>query len=119
MDPEILKKLNTVRRQYLQLVEPNKLRWPDASILKAPTIQSWIYDNLFNKDRIPYSPPDRYQLRVLKPLITNIERAFDDPEEDVRLLFHRIRRVATYGHSLLLPSSLSALINHSAASFQC
>lgn len=28
-------------------------------------------------------PPERYQLRVLKPLASKIEKAIEDPEEDV------------------------------------
>lgn len=31
-------------------------------------------------------PPERYQLRVLKPLLSKIEQAIEDPEEDVGIL---------------------------------
>ena len=89
MDANIRTKLNTLRRQYLQLVEPNKLRWPDAATLKAPDVQSWIYTNLFTSDTNSALPPERYQLRVLKLLISKIEKAIDDPEEDVcHFFFH-------------------------------
>ncbi|KAF2205291.1 hypothetical protein GQ43DRAFT_362745 [Delitschia confertaspora ATCC 74209] len=82
MDPETQKRLEIVRRQYFQLVEPSQLRWSAGSVLKAPSVQSWIYDNLFNSDKISSLPPDRYQLRVLKFLTALVERAIDDPEED-------------------------------------
>jgi hypothetical protein len=76
--------LHILRRQYFQLVEPHQLTWPDNTILKDPHIQSWMYAQMFDGDHIEFPPPDHYQLRVLKPLISKLENAIEDPEEDVR-----------------------------------
>ncbi|KAH7374368.1 putative methyltransferase-domain-containing protein [Pyrenochaeta sp. MPI-SDFR-AT-0127] len=74
--------LRILRRQYFQLVEPSQLRWPDTDVLKAPEVQSWLFANLFDVDRITSPPLERYQLRVLKLLISKLEKSIDDPEED-------------------------------------
>ncbi|KAF2191476.1 hypothetical protein K469DRAFT_656402 [Zopfia rhizophila CBS 207.26] len=87
IDPDTRSKLTTLRRQYFQLVEPAHLRWMDTVILKAPNVQQWIYTNLFDSNKITSSPPERYQHRVLKALISKLEIAMDDPEEDVWMLF--------------------------------
>ncbi|ORX96440.1 putative methyltransferase-domain-containing protein [Clohesyomyces aquaticus] len=82
MDPATQAQLTILRRQYFQLVEPTHLRWPDDKILKTFPVQSWIFDNLFDRDKIPSAPPDRYRLRILKILVSNLERAIEDPDED-------------------------------------
>jgi hypothetical protein len=87
LDPNLQSTLLTLRRQYLQLVEPAQMRWPDAHTLKAPHVQSWIYHQLFRAENIPSPPPPPYQQRVLKLLISKIESAFEDPEQDVCLAF--------------------------------
>lgn len=79
MDPQLL----LFRRQYLQLFEPDFLAWPPKQLLRDPAVQSWLYANLFNIDRNSKLPPERYQLRVLKPLLAKIEQSIEDPEEDV------------------------------------
>lgn len=76
--------LRILQRQYLQLVDPSQLRWPDAQILKSPEVQSWIFLRMFDESSVKSPPPERYQLRVLKLLIAKLERAIVDPEEDVR-----------------------------------
>ncbi|KAF1834894.1 hypothetical protein BDW02DRAFT_316006 [Decorospora gaudefroyi] len=81
-DPKISSQLRILLRQYFQLVEPHQLRWPDDSILKAPEVQSWFFENLFDTANITSPPPDRYQLRILKQLIAKLERSINDPEED-------------------------------------
>lgn len=86
IDSSSLLQLKTLRRQYLQLVEPAQLRWPDAQTLKAPQVQIWIFHNFFDLDHVSHPPPDRYQLRVLKLLVSKLESAIDDPEEDVWFL---------------------------------
>jgi hypothetical protein len=78
-----MQNLTTLRRQYLQLVEPSQLRWLEGSTLKQPQTQSWIYENFFDTNKIAHLPPQRYQLRVLKILIAKIEESIEDPEEDV------------------------------------
>lgn len=84
VDAGILSQLRVLQRQYLQLVEPSQLRWPSDRVLMASDVQSWMFTNLFDLDRVKSPPPERYQLRVLKLLISKLERSIDDPEEDVR-----------------------------------
>ncbi|KAF2277924.1 uncharacterized protein EI97DRAFT_374076 [Westerdykella ornata] len=79
IDPDLQK----LCRQFFQLVDVQQLRWPESQKLKKPDVQAWIYDNLFNSDNIAFLPPDRYRQRVLKLLMTKIESAIEDPEEDV------------------------------------
>jgi protein-lysine N-methyltransferase EEF2KMT len=79
MDPQLV----VFRRQYYQLFEPDFLAWPPKQLLKDADVQAWIYNNLFNHDNNVYLPPDRYQVRVLKPLLAKIEKSIEDPEEDV------------------------------------
>ncbi|KAJ4363563.1 hypothetical protein N0V83_009859 [Neocucurbitaria cava] len=74
--------LRILQRQYFQLVEPHLLRWPDDATLKVPEVQSWLFTNLFDTDRIASPPPDRYQHRVLKVLISKLEASINDTEED-------------------------------------
>lgn len=79
MDPQIV----LFRRQYLQLFEADFLAWPPKQLLRDPDVQAWLYKNLFNTDEHSRLPSDRYQLRVLKPLLSKIEHSIEDPEEDV------------------------------------
>lgn len=72
-----------LRRQYLQLIDPNELAIPSIEFLRLPGLQARIYDSMFNEANIPFSPPDRYKYRVLKKLVAAIEQAIVDPEEDV------------------------------------
>ncbi|KAL5117589.1 hypothetical protein ACEQ8H_004482 [Pleosporales sp. CAS-2024a] len=81
-DPAIMQMLRVLRRQYFQLVEPHQLRWPDNVTLKMPTVQAWLVREMFDAEQIKSPPPDRYQLRVLKLLISKLEAAMEDPEED-------------------------------------
>lgn len=82
--PAQLSQLRILQRQYFQLVEPNQLRWPDDATLKKPEVQSWLFTNLFDPAKVTSPPPDRYQLRFLKELVSKLERSITDPEEDVR-----------------------------------
>jgi protein-lysine N-methyltransferase EEF2KMT len=79
MDSQLL----LFRRQYFQLFEPDFLAWPPEQLLRDPGVQAWMYRNLFDSDRKTYLPSERYQVRTLKPLIAKIEKAIQDPEEDV------------------------------------
>lgn len=94
MDPDILSALATFRRQYLQLVEPGQLRWPGPEALKKPDVQSWIFSNLFDVDSISSLPPERYRMRVLKVLISKLEKSITNPEEDVWLPFFSAARLS-------------------------
>ena len=83
VDQIVLGKLTVFRRQYFQLVDPSQLRWLDGHDLKLPEVQSWIFSCLFDDESNSTLPPDRYRLRVLKVLISKLEKAIEDPEEDV------------------------------------
>ncbi|XXG97892.1 hypothetical protein Hte_004208 [Hypoxylon texense] len=78
IDPQ----LHLLRRQYLQLFEPDFLAWPPSKFLKGPDVQKWLYKNLFDPTRNSRLPPERYQMRVLKQLVNRIEKAIEDPDED-------------------------------------
>jgi hypothetical protein len=82
--PDKLAQLRILQRQYLQLVDPSQLRWPDAQVLKSSEVQSWIFLHMFDESSVKSPPPERYRLRVLKLLISKLERSIVDPEEDVR-----------------------------------
>jgi hypothetical protein len=71
------------RRQYLQLVPPDRLSLPPAEVIRQPDVQNKIYETMFREDHLQYPPPTRYQLRVLKRVVEALEKAVDDPEEDV------------------------------------
>jgi hypothetical protein len=88
MDADTTHQLQVLRRQYFQLVEPLQLRWPNDSVLKRPEVQSWMFTEIFDTNHGKSAPPDRYQLRTLKYLISKLERSIDDPDEDVRYLSH-------------------------------
>jgi hypothetical protein len=83
-DAATILQLHMLRRQYFQLVEPHQLTWPEAATLKSTPVQAWLFGNMFDPEQIKSPPPDRYQLRVLKLLISKLERAIENPEEDVR-----------------------------------
>jgi hypothetical protein len=77
--------LHMLQRQYFQLVEPHQLEWPEITTLKSSHVQTWMFSKMFDPEQIKSPPPDRYQLRVLKLLISKLEKAIENPEEDVRL----------------------------------
>ncbi|KAL4945945.1 hypothetical protein BDV06DRAFT_218838 [Aspergillus oleicola] len=68
--------------QYFQQVELASLCLPDGPALVSPNIQTAIYENMFNADTAWPLPPIPYQTRVLKSIITRIEKSVSDPEED-------------------------------------
>ncbi|OMP85796.1 hypothetical protein BK809_0002007 [Diplodia seriata] len=74
--------LEVFRAQYFQLLDPAQLRWPEAQLLKRPDVQAWLFAKMFDRDSIQYPPPERFQMRVLKRLVSTIEKAIDNPEED-------------------------------------
>ncbi|KAF1917317.1 hypothetical protein BDU57DRAFT_160877 [Ampelomyces quisqualis] len=83
VDANTTLQLQVLQRQYFQLVELHQLRWPDDATLKQPDVQGWMFHEMFDAEKLKSPPPDRYQLRVLKMLISKLEKAIDDPEEDV------------------------------------
>ena len=72
-----------LRRQYLQMLDHEQLTLPTIKMIKQPKVQAEIYDTIFREGCLPFPPPARYQLRVLKRLIKLLEMAVTDPEEDV------------------------------------
>lgn len=82
--PDETQALRVFRAQYFQLLDPTQMRWPEAEFLKRAEVQAWLFEEMFDRDSIQYPPPERYQVRVLKQLVSVIENAIDDPEEDVR-----------------------------------
>lgn len=74
-----------LRRQYLQLLDLDELAIPSADILRRPEVQEQMYNTMFKTEDVKFPVPPRYQLRVLKKLLKDIENAIEDPEEDVRL----------------------------------
>lgn len=72
-----------LRRQYLQVLDPKELTFPESSILRLPDTQQEIYDGLFKEGGVAFDPPIRYQYRVLKKIVHELENAILDPDEDV------------------------------------
>ena len=77
------KQLELLKRQYLQLVDPDRLTIPPVDVIRCPRVQAQMYEQLFKEDAVTYPPPARYQTLVLKKLVGLLETAFVDPEEDV------------------------------------
>ncbi|TID14572.1 gb [Venturia nashicola] len=71
--------LQLFNRQVLQLVDPKELQWPSSGSLRSLDVQSRIHQKLFQSE---HPPPQRYQLRVLKKLLSLIEDSIVDPDED-------------------------------------
>lgn len=80
-------RIELLRRQYLQLLEPGLLAFPGPEMLRRPDVQRQLYEKMFHSENPMFVPDSRYQLRVLKELITRIEDAISDPEEDVGFLY--------------------------------
>lgn len=72
-----------MKRQYLQLSDPDELGFPPQELLRWPGTQAQIYDAMFNESSSMYLPPKRYRFRVLKRIVSLLEQAIQDPEEDV------------------------------------
>ncbi|KAI0012588.1 FAM86A protein [Xylariaceae sp. FL0662B] len=63
-------------RQYLQL--ERDLDYPPAASLQREDVQNALHQRLFSDGAIAHPPPKRYQLRVLKELMSRIEDSIDD-----------------------------------------
>ena len=74
--------IDVLRRQYLQLVEPEQLALPPIEILRSPDVQASIFHRLFNDSHFSN---DRYKYRVLKRIVGVLEESIIDPDEDVGL----------------------------------
>ena len=79
----IVEPVELLKRQYLQLTDPEELTLPRKAVLILPDIQAQIYNDMFDESKVVYAPPERYRFRVLKRLVKALEDAIEDPEEDV------------------------------------
>ncbi|KAI0391010.1 S-adenosyl-L-methionine-dependent methyltransferase [Xylariaceae sp. FL0594] len=114
VDPQ----LKLFRRQYLQLFQPDFLAWPHPQLLRRADVQAWLYRHLFDgESRDARLPPERYQLRVMRPLVAKIEKAIQDPDEDEISddLMNRIGALMTHG----VPSEFDALKERAYVTFTC
>ncbi|EXJ61985.1 hypothetical protein A1O7_02417 [Cladophialophora yegresii CBS 114405] len=67
-------------RQYMQQI--NELSYPPGSLLLAPDIQTCLYKYFFDANQNKFLPPPRYQTKVLRQIIREIEKSIKDPEEE-------------------------------------
>lgn len=69
-------------RQYLQLEHP--LDFPEGALLREEGVQQVLFRELWADGALSHPPPPRYQLRVLKELVSKIEASIEDWEQHVR-----------------------------------
>lgn len=74
MDPLLVR----FYRQYMQQIA--NLTYPPPKLLLEPDVQDQIYKHFFDG---PLRGPPAYQRRVLKQIISLIERAIANPDQDV------------------------------------
>lgn len=74
------RQLDRFCRQYFQV--QLDLSYPGEEQLRNDVFQQALYSRLFHK-HTQLSPPERYQLRVLKKLTELIEKSIQDWEEEV------------------------------------
>jgi len=101
-----MQQLQLFRRQVLQLQPLSSLTFPSADCLRSSAAQEWIYDRLFDDEKVDHLPDERYRLSILKPLLAHIEASITDPEEDVSSHF----RSAPFSFSCHLPLFLVQLL---------
>lgn len=68
-------------RQYMQQI--NDATYPPGPLLVNQDVQDCLYRYFFDASHSPFLPPSRYQAKILKRLIEEIEKSCKDPEEDV------------------------------------
>lgn len=83
LNSAVVRQVELLRRQYLQLVDPEQLKMPSTEILRLPEVQGRIFDNVFNDEFCSFPSPKPYKFRVLKKIIAAVELSIVDPEEDV------------------------------------
>ncbi|KAM6483637.1 putative methyltransferase-domain-containing protein [Trichoderma sp. SZMC 28011] len=80
MEASVRKQVDRFCHQYLQLEQ--SLDYPEPQNIRLPEVQDVIYQRLFADDSLPGGPPPlRYQVRVLKELVSRIEASIDDWDE--------------------------------------
>ena len=80
---EAVEPVELLRRQYLQVIDPEQLKLPARNLLKLPDVQAKIYEYMFNGANVIYPPAERYRFRCLKRIVQALEDAIEDPDEDV------------------------------------
>lgn len=75
------RQLDRFCRQYLQ-IDPRP-DYPSDEFLRQESFQARIYSRLFQDGALAYSPPPRYQLKVLKELTRRIEASIQDWDQEV------------------------------------
>lgn len=83
LSPDVARHVELLKRQYLQLVDPERLKMPPMGILRLPEAQAKIFDHMFNDKLRSFPSPKRYQFRVLKRIVDAVELSIVDPEQDV------------------------------------
>lgn len=85
LDPtsELASRVDLLRRQYLQLVDLERLAIPNLDSLRLPDVQAEIFQTMFDEETRPFPSPDRYKFRVLKKIVDALEEAVVDHEDDV------------------------------------
>ncbi|KAI0156452.1 S-adenosyl-L-methionine-dependent methyltransferase [Xylariaceae sp. FL1272] len=78
IDPQ----LQLLRRQCLQLFEPDFLAWPHSQLLARTDAQNWLAKHMFDEERNARLPPKAYLLRVLKLLIARNEKTSRNALQD-------------------------------------
>ncbi|KAK8015449.1 hypothetical protein PG990_008745 [Apiospora arundinis] len=106
-DSDIDQRLVVLRRQYLQLFEPDFLAWPPLKLLKNADVQTWLHKNFFDASR----------LRVLRLLIAKIEKAVEGSEQDG--VSHALRSHLGALMDNEVPSGLDSVQEKSYVTFTC
>lgn len=94
----VLRQMELLRRQYLQLIDPEQLQLPAMEILRLPEVQAKIFDDIFNDKFHSFLSPQRYKYRVLKRIVDAVELSIVDPEEDVGFPFPCLVACFQYRH---------------------
>src|SRR3569833_4099005 len=68
--------------QYLQV--ETRLDYPPASSIRRHDVQEYLFQHLFSDGALQHPPPQRYQRKTIKELLSRIENSIDDWEEYVR-----------------------------------
>ncbi|KAI9043529.1 protein-lysine N-methyltransferase [Aspergillus affinis] len=84
MTPPLLSShhVDLLARQFHEQVDPHLLPLPQGRDIVHPAVQSAIYAQMFDEASVWPIPPVNYQTRVLKMILSRIEEAISDPEED-------------------------------------
>jgi hypothetical protein len=92
--PQKMECLELFRRQYLQLLPLEQLAFPPAHLLKAASVQAWLYEKLFKEEagtfvgadtsneRRHYVLPSRYKTKVLKAIISRLEASISESNKN-------------------------------------